>query len=57
MNYKISKNIPVAFLNGSTYNYSFIIKELAKEFEEQLECLGEDTEKYVTFLHQLIKKL
>ena len=57
MNYKISKNIPVAFLNGSTYNYSFIIKELAKEFEEQLECLGEDTEKYVAFLHQLIKKL
>ena len=52
----MSKNIPVAFHNGSTYNYSFIIKELAKEFEGQLECLGEDTEKYITFLHQLIKK-
>ena len=25
--------------DGSTYNYHFIIKELAQEFERQFECL------------------
>ena len=36
------------FLNGFTYDYHFIIKELAKEFEGQFECLGENTEKYIS---------
>ena len=35
--------------NGSTYDYHFIIKELACEFEGNFECLGENTEKYITF--------
>ena len=29
--------------------HHFIIKELAEEFKEQFECLGENTEKYITF--------
>ena len=33
LRYKIPKNIPVIFHNGSTYDYRFIIKELANEFE------------------------
>ena len=37
------------FHNGSAYDYHFIIKELAEEFEGELECLGENTEKYITF--------
>ena len=37
------------FHNGSTYDYHLIIKKLAKEFEGQFECLGENTEKYITF--------
>ena len=37
------------FHNGSTYGYHFIIKELAEEFERELECLGKNTEKYITF--------
>ena len=49
LRYKTSKEIPIVFHNGSTYDYHFIIKELAKEFESQFECLGEDTEKYITF--------
>ena len=36
---KIAKEISVAFNNGSTYDYHFIIKELAEEFEGQFECL------------------
>ena len=56
MNYKISKNIPVVFHNGFTYDYHFIIKQLAKEFEGQFEkyvTFTENTEKYVTFSVQI----
>ena len=49
LRYKTSKRIPVLLHNGSTYDYHFIIKELAKESESQLECLGQNTEKYITF--------
>ena len=37
------------FHNGSTYDYHFIINELAKEFKGQFEFLGENTEKDITF--------
>ena len=40
--------IPVVFHNGSNYDYHFIIKELANEFEGQFECLGENKEKCKT---------
>ena len=49
LNYKISKEIPVKIHNGSKYDYHFLIKESAKEFKSEFECLGENTEKYVTF--------
>ena len=49
LRYKIPKEIPVVFHNGSTYDYHFIIKQLAREFKYYLECLGENTEKYITF--------
>ena len=54
---KIPKEIPVIFLNGSTYDYHLIIKELAKEFKGQFECLGEHTEKYITFSIPIVKEL
>ena len=40
--------IPVVLHNGSNYDYHFIIKELVKEFEEEFECRGKNTEKYKT---------
>ena len=43
--YKTPKEIPAVFHNGSTYDYHFIIKEIAEEFKSQLECLGENTKK------------
>ena len=49
LKYKTTKKIPVVFHNGSTYDYHFIIKQLAREFKYYLECLGENTEKYITF--------
>ena len=49
LRYKVPKKIPVVIHNGSTYDYYFIIKQLAEEFKGQFECLGENTEKYITF--------
>ena len=57
LRYKIPKEIPIVFDNRSTYDYHFIIKELAEKFEGQFECLGENTEKYITFSVQIKKEL
>ena len=45
------------FHNGSTYDYHFIIKNLAKKFEGEIECLGENTEKYITFSVPIKKEI
>ena len=55
--YKIPKEIPVVFHNGSTYDYHLIIKELAEECEGEFECLGENTEKYITLLIPIKKEI
>ena len=57
LRYKVPKEIPVVFHNGSTYDYHFIIKELVIEFEGNSDCLGENTEKYITFSVPLKKKI
>ena len=49
LNYSVPKKIPTVFHNGSNYGYHFIIKELAEEFKKQFTCLGQSTEKYITF--------
>ena len=49
LTHKVPKEIPVVFLNGSTYDYPPMIKELAKEFAGEFECLGQNTKKYITF--------
>ena len=45
----VPEEISIVFHNGSNYDYRFIIKELAKEFKIQFTCLGENTEKSITF--------
>ena len=57
LRYKIPKEIPVVFHNGSICDYHFKIKQFAKEFEGKLECLGENTEKYITFSVPVDKEL
>ena len=49
LRYKISKEIPVVFHNGSAYDYHFIIKQLAREFKGYFYCLGGNTKKCITF--------
>ena len=43
LKYSVPEKIPIAFHNGFNYDYDFIIKELAEEFEKQFTCLGENT--------------
>ena len=49
LKYNVPNQISVAFYNGSNYDYHFVMKELSEEFKKQFSCLGEITEKYVTF--------
>ena len=44
--YSLSKETPAAFYNGLNYDYSFILKGLAEEFEKKFSCLVENTQKY-----------
>ena len=57
LRHKKPKEIPVVFHNGSAYDYHVIIKELAKEFNGNFECLGENTEKYITFSVPIKKEI
>ena len=52
-NYKVPEEIPVKIHNGSKYDYHFIVKELAEEFKVEFECLGENTEKHISFSVQI----
>ena len=54
LEYQIPKEIPVVFHNGSKYDYHFIINELTKDIDG-IKCLGEDTEKYISFSVPLSK--
>ena len=56
LRYKVPKEIPIVFHDGSTYDHHFIIKKLVEEFEGDFECLGENTEKYITFSVPLKKE-
>ena len=50
LHYKIPKEIPVKIHNGSKYDYYLIIKKLVEEFRgEDFDCLGENTETYISF--------
>ena len=55
--YKIPRNIPIVFHNGSMYDSHFLIKELAEEFDGNFECLGENMEKYISFSVPIKKRI
>ena len=55
LNYKVPKNIPIIIHNAS-YDTHFIINQLAKECKGELDCIGENMEKYITFSVRIIKK-
>ena len=57
LRYRIPKEIPVLFHNGSAYYYHFIIKKLIKKIDGNLECLGKNAEKYTMFSVPLKKEI
>ena len=57
LKYSVPKKIPIAFHNGSNYDYHLIIKKLAEELKKQLTCLGENNEKLITFTVPTEKKV
>ena len=52
----MANEIPVAFHNGSNYDYHFLTKELANESNGTFECLEENAEKYQTFSFPIEKE-
>ena len=57
LKYSVPKNIAIVFHNGSNYDYNYIIKKLVEEFKKQFTCLGENTEKYRTFIVPIEKEV
>ena len=55
LNYKVPKDIPITIHNAS-YDTHFIINQLAEEFKGELNCIGENMEKYITFSAPIKKK-
>ena len=55
LKYSVPKQIPIAFCDGSNYDYHFITKELAEEGKKQFTWLGENTEKIITFTFRIEK--
>ena len=49
LKYSVPEKVPITFHNGSNYDYHLIIKVLADEVKKQSTCLGENTEKHITF--------
>ena len=56
LRYKVSKVIPVVFHNGSSYDNNFVIKQLAKDFKGYFGCIGENTEKHISFSISVFKE-
>ena len=50
LKYSVPEVIFIVFYNGSNYDCYFIINKLAKKFKEKINCLRENTEKYITIL-------
>ena len=52
---KVPENIPILIHNASCDTH-FIINQLAEEFKGELNCIGENMEKYITFSVPIKKK-
>ena len=55
LNYKVPKEVPI-IIHNATYDTHFIINQLAIEFKGELNCIGDNMEKYITFSVPIKKK-
>ena len=56
LKYKVHKEIPIIIHNAS-YDTHFMINQLAIEFKGELNCLGDNMEKYITFSVSIKKEV
>ena len=56
LKHKVAKFVAVILHNGSKYDNHLIIKQLAKDFNGYFRCIGENTEKYISFSVTFIKE-
>ena len=56
LKHKVAKFVPVVLHNGSKYDNHLIIKQLGKDFNGYFSCIGENTEKYISFSITFIKE-
>ena len=57
LKYTVPTEISVVFHNGSSYDYHFMIQELAEGVEGKFNYLKENTKKYITFPVPIKKKV
>ena len=55
LRYKVPNNIPIIIHNAS-YDTHFIINQLPQKFKGELDCIGDNMEKYITFSVPIKKK-
>ena len=48
LKYKVPKEIPI-IIHNATYDTYFMLNQLAIEFNGELNCIGDNTEKYISF--------
>ena len=48
LNYSVQKEIPIIIHNAS-YDTHFMLNQLALEFKGELNCIGDNMEKYIIF--------
>ena len=49
LRYRTQTDIPVVIHNGSNYDFKLLMRHFAKYFKEDIRCIAENTEKYMTF--------
>ena len=48
LSYSVQKETPI-IIHNATYDTHFILNQLAIEFKGELNCIGDNMEKYITF--------
>ena len=56
LNYNDEKEISIT-IHNATYDNHFILNQLAIEFKGELNCIGDNMEKYITFLVPIKKEV
>ena len=56
LKYKVLKEIPIIIHNAS-YDSHFMLNQLAIEFKGELNCIGDNMEKYITFSVSIKKEV